>query len=148
MIGIHRPIVLGAIAATAILFASGTYAAPLETDCPLVHPANRTLKLDLADAYADPVGKFSELEDWISTRLDDGYTHATHPHAQFEIRRDMTMVCRYSEKRNRRYLNMDRAMELHIPLPGILLRCEIISQPIFPAAGRVRRAWCTHDPGA
>ncbi len=120
---------------------------PKETECPLAHPDNASLKFIAATLDQHTDGPPRPPDRDAAKKLPDGAIHIVTYYASYEILRDAILICIYSEVRNRKVVHIDQANDFRIPLPGILMRCEGIKhEKRGPEPDDWKRRWCVHDP--
>ncbi len=142
-----RSIAISCVALFLVLSCAPAGAWPVAADCPLVHPENASLKFIGATLDRHTDGSPSPPDGDVETKLPDGTVHIVTFYASYEIHRDAILICSYSEIRNGRAVFVDHDIDIRIPLPGILMRCEGIMRDVpITEPNDWKRRWCMHDP--
>jgi hypothetical protein len=142
-----RAIILACALLLATAFDSAAVVWPKETECPLMHPDNPSLKFIGAALDQHTDGPPWQLDSDLETKRPDGSIHIVTHYASYEILRDAILICVYSEIRNDSERHLEQSAEIRIPMPGILMRCEgILYEKPGSEPDDWKRRWCVHDP--
>ncbi|MBI3506768.1 MAG: hypothetical protein HY059_18175 [Proteobacteria bacterium] len=122
-------------------------ASPRDADCPLAHPNDPSLRFVGATLDQSRPGIPWPPDASKYEKQPGGLIYLITHYASYQILRDQVLICVYGRFQNRRGARVDHNTDIHIPMPGILMRCEGIRRDTrVPEIDDWTRRWCVHDP--